>query len=257
MKKAKLFVFAIVLTFSTLVLNAQTLRIDSSQISFEGKVRPCLSAQVDSDQDALAAGWASYLKSIYKIKLKGFGLFSNSDVFEAKDIIVLELSDKRLNFYTKIIPVSSGSQINVFASYGYDLFIGSSSYPHEYKVLGDMLHDFLLKYLNNYYSDKVKSISKEVKGLNNEKLKRLKKIEKNNKKIFKLSNDIAVKNATMNKTNEEAIKIIEDVSKYSSEKVTLENENSTSLLRVQLIDKELNALSEALNKVNQKQSALY
>lgn len=257
MKNIRVLILAFALFFGAVVLNAQTLVVNSSQVNFEDKARPSLVADVDSEKDALASAWATFLKKTYKIKLKGFGLFSNKEVFEAKDVTISEMSANRMNFYTKINSISSGSRISVFASYGYDLFIGPENYPHEYSALNNMLHNFLLKYLDDYYSDRVKTISKNMKSLNDEKAKKTKRIEKNNKKILKLSNEIDMQNSVSNNINEDALKAVEKVSKVSNKKVELENENATYRVRIESIGQEVNVLSDMLNIINRKQSGLY
>src|SRR5690554_7907263 len=78
-----------------------------------------------------------------------------------------------MNFYTKIVENEVGSKMTVFGSFGYDIYIDKNETPEEYKVMNQMLTEFLNSYLPDYYKNqvkdtekKVKKLSKEVKGLN-------------------------------------------------------------------------------------------
>src|SRR5690606_23968036 len=98
---------------------------------------------------------------------------TNKDLLYAEDVVIEKLSSKRMNFYTQIIENEIGSEMKVFASFGYDIYIDKNETPEEYKIMNRMLNEFLNSYLPNYYKDqvkdtekKVKDLTKEVKGLN-------------------------------------------------------------------------------------------
>jgi hypothetical protein len=69
-----LFIFLLI---SANILFAQTYRIDTSELSFENKLRPCFSVKYDADAKTVKKEWSSFLKKNYKIKKKGIGLFSD------------------------------------------------------------------------------------------------------------------------------------------------------------------------------------
>src|SRR5690554_5364907 len=126
----------------------------------------------------------------YDFKIKGIGFLSNKDLLYAEDLVIEKISPKRMNFYTKIVENEVGSKMTVFGSFGYDIYIDKNETPEEYKVMNQMLTEFLNSYLPDYYKNqvkdtekKVKKLSKEVKGLN-------KDISKNNKKTKKLAKEI-------------------------------------------------------------------
>lgn len=174
-----------------LKLQAQTYRIDTSEISFENKLRPCFSVQYDADAKTTKQGWADFLKKSYKIKAKGIGLFSNKDVIDAEDVTLASISDKRMNIYARIIDLASGSEMKFFTSFGYDFFIGPQEYPKEFSAMKELLNDFSIRFLNDYYADRAASLTKKVKGLEKDIKSNEKSISKNKKKARKESDAVA------------------------------------------------------------------
>ncbi len=52
-------------------INAQTFRIDTSEISFQNKLRACLYVKYDAEARAVKKAWNNFLKKNYDIKMKG------------------------------------------------------------------------------------------------------------------------------------------------------------------------------------------
>lgn len=256
MKNFKFIILLALIIINSGLTKAQTIQIDTTQISYENKLRPSIGAQVDPEKDELTKAWADYLNKNYKVKLKGFGLFSTKEILSAEDVTIAAVSDRRMNLYTRVISLTSGSEIKIFASYGYDIYIGTSNFPKEYEALRGILNNFLLKYVNEYYSNGINSITKEIKSLSKDKVKLLKTIDKNNKKIMKMANDIAVTNATIKSSTDESIKAVEKTAKLTNDKANLENDNASATVKVQLIDEKLIKLNDKLDKIKLKRSNL-
>ena len=123
MKKIKLLLFLTVL-FS-IKLTAQTYRIDSTNISFENKLRPCFAVSYDADPKTVKKAWSKFLDKNYKIKTKGIGLLTDKDLISARDVTISSISDKRMDMYASITDISGGSNMKYFMSFGYDFFISS------------------------------------------------------------------------------------------------------------------------------------
>ena len=70
MKNIKL----LLLLFTVIIfskLSAQTYRIDTANISFQNKLRPCLQVNYDADPKTVKKAWSNFLKKNYKLKTKG------------------------------------------------------------------------------------------------------------------------------------------------------------------------------------------
>ena len=256
MNKIKIVMLSALITFGSLTAIAQTIVIDTTQISFENKLRPAIGANVDPEPKSLKKAWASYLKKNYDVKMKGIGLLSNKDLLKAEDVTMNVVSSKRMNLYTRITETSNGSEIKVFASYGYDIFIGVKNYPKEYEALQTVFNNFLLQNLNDYYSDEIKATSKRISSLKKEKVKLQKSVAKNEKKIKKLEEDIALASATDKLTTEEKIKETEKTNKLNDTKTKLENDNRTSTATLPQIDEKLVLKKAKLDKLKLKHDNL-
>lgn len=182
-----------------IVSTAQTFRVDTSQISFENKLRPCLYVKYDADAKTVKKGWADFLKKNYQIMTKGIGLLSNKDILSAEDVTISDISGKRMNIYARATDVPDGSEFKYFTSFGYDFFIGPLNYNKEFGAMKKLLTDFSVSFLNKYYSDETSAILKQIKNTEKDILKITRQIRKNNKKAEKSSD--AVSNALEAKNN--------------------------------------------------------
>lgn len=169
---------------------AQAVSPKDGKVMHNKSQRPSIFVNIDPEPKPLKKAWKSFLKDNYDFKIKGIGFLSNKDLLYAEDLVIEKISPKRMNFYTKIVENEVGSEMTVFGSFGYDIYIDKNETPEEYKVMNQMLNEFLNSYLPEYYKNqvkdtekKVKKLSKEVKGLN-------KDISKNNKKTKKLAKEI-------------------------------------------------------------------
>lgn len=252
----------ITLIFTTLIVltafnsKAQTLKIDTTQISFENKLRPAIGAMVEPEPDLLKKAWKSYMKKNFGAKVDGIGFLQNKEMLTASDVTINKISDKRMNIYARVTEITSGSEIKVFASFGYDFFIGQTNYPKEYDALQSIVSEFLQQNLNEFYNDEIKETSKRIKDLDKEKIGLLKSIEKNNKKAVELSDDIVELSGTQKTNTEQSIKSVEKISKFSTEKTALENKSREATVSILQIDEELISRKVKLEKLKAKHDNL-
>ncbi len=182
-----LFCFAILLNLD---LSAQSLVPEKSTIMHNDKTRPCLMLKLDPEPKMLKNAWINFLEKEYDFKLKGMGWFSNKDLLHAEEVTILKLSSRKMDFYTHVVEDENGSEMKVFASLGYDIYLNEENYPVEFKALNEMMLSFLKQYLPEYYnhkieetSERVVSLTKEIKSLNED-------IKDNNDHIDKLAKEI-------------------------------------------------------------------
>ena len=161
MKKIKLFLLLTVLI--SIKLTAQTYHIDTTNITFENKLRPCYTVSYDADPKTVKKAWSKFLKENYKIKTKGIGLLTDKDIVSSQDVTIISISDKRMNIYAGITDISGGSDMKYFMSFGYDFFIGPDNYAKEFEGMKKLLNDFSVDFLNKYYGDETSDILKQIK----------------------------------------------------------------------------------------------
>ena len=211
-----------VLIFITLVSFGAVAQISTPQdatIKYDGKERPCIMVNVDPEPKTLKKAWKEYLKDKYDFKLKGIGFLSNKDVLKAEEITIPAYSDKALNFYTEIIEDKNGSQMKVFISYGYDMYVTSNEFPKEYVLMRNDLSDFVKSYLSSYYQEIIDDTSKALKSLEKDQSKLEKNISKDSEKSKEMKEEIEELEKEISENKKELEEVKE---KVSSRKIKLE-----------------------------------
>ena len=208
MKKIKLLL--LLATLVSIKLNAQTYRIDTTNITFQNKLRPCLKVSYDADPKTVKNAWDNFLKKNYKINAKGIGLLTNKDIITAHDVTINSISDKRMDMYASITDISGGSAMNYFMSFGYDFFIGPDNYPKEFEGMKKLLNDFSVTFLNKYYGDETSDILKQIKHYEKDIKKDNNTIKKNVKRSGKASSAEATGLEARNNTHNSDINSIQE-----------------------------------------------
>lgn len=207
MKKILLISF---LLLNYAIINAQSIIPVKGTVDYNKSLRPCVMVTLDPETKTLKKAWVKFLRKEYNFKLKGTGWFSNKDILYAKEIVIGQLSAKQLDFYTQIIEDDTLSEMKVFASFGYDIYINEEEYPTEFRKVNEMLNSFLKQYLPKYYytqikasSKKVKTLKKEIGSLKKEITKNNKNIENHTKNVEKLTIDVEDNSKKLNSAEKE------------------------------------------------------
>lgn len=148
--------------------NAQTLTPVKSTIEHNEQIRACLMVKLDPEPKTLKNAWIDYLDNQYDFKLKGMGLFSNKELLTAEEVSIPKISSKKMNFYTNVVEDGDGSEMKVFASLGYDIYLNDEKYPAEFNSIKEIMTAFLKQYLPQYYKEVIEESSEKVKGLTEE-----------------------------------------------------------------------------------------
>lgn len=201
-----------------LQLSAQTYKIDTAAINFENQQRPCLTVKYDASPKALKKAWDDYFKKTYDIKVKGIGFLTNKEVITATDIMLLPVSDKRMNMYASVIDAPGDrSELSYFMSFGYDFYIGPDKYPAEFTGMKNVLNDFSMEFLTDFYYSEASRMTNVIKDLEKDIWKNKKDIIKNTKKARKeskaVANGLQAKNISLQMENDQAQKKIEELAK--------------------------------------------
>jgi chromosome segregation ATPase len=128
-----------------------------------------------------------------------------------------------MDFYTQIIEDEVGSEMKVFGSFGYDIYIDKNETPEEYAAINKMLTSFLESYLPKYYKsevkatkNKVKDLSKEVKELKEDISNNKEEIEDLSEEIGELSNEVSEKESELSIANTKLQERIEKLERIKS-----------------------------------------
>ncbi|MGM0478296.1 MAG: coiled-coil domain-containing protein [Bacteroidota bacterium] len=225
---------ALALLLLSTPVRAQNVTPEDGEVEHNDKDRPCLVVNVEPEPKPLKKAWKSYLKDHYNFKIKGIGFLSNKDMLSAEDVIIEKLSSKRLDFYTIIVEDKDGSEMKVFASFGYDVYVNEDEMSDEYDVLLEMLNGFLKEYLPEYYEDKVKVTEKEVKNLT--------------KDVEGLKGDISDNNDDIEDMKSEIEDLKEEIEELSEEVTEKEEQLTKSSTKLEERKEKLKSIKKQLKR---------
>ena len=172
-------------------LSAQTLSINRSTYEHEDKERPSVEVKVEVPPKYLKKAWKDYLKDEHDVKLKGIGFLANKDMLSAEEVVFGALSQKEMDFFTHFSEENGTTTFNVFASLGYDIYLGGDDLQAEFNTMRSIVESFLDQTLPAYFSDRVEEAKERVTDLKDEISDAEKSLKDNRKEIEKLKKDIA------------------------------------------------------------------
>ncbi len=160
-----------------------------STVMYDEEARPCIAVRMAPDTKTIKKAWEDFVKKEYKIKLKGLGFLVNKDILSAEKVTVKSLSDKAIDFRTRIVEEEDHSLMQVFVSLGYDIYLGPEKYPKAFRDLEDKTWKFLESFLPNYYKEKVSEVKEELEDLMKDQADLKDEIADNEKEIEKLQKE--------------------------------------------------------------------
>lgn len=166
--------------------------------------RPGIRIYLEAETDAVKDAFVDFLKKNYDFKLKGNGWFANKEELYAKKVIVQKIIDKQMDFFAEIIPVSQGAsqtQITLFASLGYDIYLNEQDYPAAYQDLYNLGVAFLENFIPDYFKEHISTAKKDIKKLEKTTQSLSKDIDQNEKDIKKMYQEIQDMQAALEEKN--------------------------------------------------------
>ena len=195
------------LLLTSFTAQSQELIPKTGNIVHHDKSRMCLVVILDPEPKTLKKAWKDYLKDNHDVKLDGIGFLANKDMLSEEEVVIKAISSKKMNIYTQVLAADdNGSQMKVFGSFGYDIYINQKNYPTEYASLRNIVESFIKEYIPKYYTEIIKDTEDKVKDLRKEDEKLEKDIKKAKKDIQELNKDIKEKQEALI-TNEERLTI--------------------------------------------------
>lgn len=184
-----------------------------STVDYDGKERPCIAVRLAPETKAVKKAWEDFVKKEYRIKLKGLGFLMNKDILSAEKVIVKSLSDKSIDFRTRVVEEKDHTLMQVFVSLGYDIYLSPEKYPQAFQDLKNRTWKFVKTYLPRYYNDEIEALTDALKDLNKDQAdikdqiadneKEMEKLQKENEKLAedfqKLDDDIKDKQQQLNR----------------------------------------------------------
>ena len=207
--------------FSTL-LSAQSLTVENGRVEYDDQNMPAIKVVMNPKPDKVKDEFRDYVKDNYDVKMKGIGFLSNKDVLSAEGTVISRISDKEMDFRAKVVERGDATEMYVFGSFGYDIFVDPEQYPNEYRAMKTLTVNFLNDFLPDYYKDRIDETQEMLSDLKEEREDLNDDIADNEKKIEELKKENEEKR---NKLNEVEENISEAESKLNLRKDSLKKIN--------------------------------
>lgn len=198
-----------------ILLLAQTpLSISESTVKYEKSEYPCVEVVLQPEAKEVKKAWEDFLKDEYDVNLKGIGFLANKDVLTAEQTSFPELSEKEMDFYTKVVEKKGQTHMSVFATLGYDIYLAPrGDYAKGFREMEDIVRQFLTRYLPEYYRNTIEELDETVADLQKERSDMEETIVENREQIKELEKqikDLQKDNQDLQKDLRDKVKTLEE-----------------------------------------------
>lgn len=195
-------------------LNAQNFSVSNGETEYDDAQRAAIYIKMEPATDDVKDAWKDYMKDRFDVKVSGLGFLTNKDVLKAEKVTIAEISNKEMDLNSKIVEGEYGTDMMVFGSLGYDIYLSpNGEYAEQYKAMESIVYDFLGKYLPNHYAGQIEKAQKVVTDfvdtrddLNKDIAKNKEDIEKMKKEIEELTKENEQKAKELVDTKEKLVK---------------------------------------------------
>jgi len=191
-------------TGQVLAYNNTYLQYEEEQVqSVEVILRPGVELIEDKFND--------WLKENHDVKLdqKKF-IFFDKEYLTANEVIIPKISDRKIDLKVKVQSTTNDkTQLNIFASFGYNNWVSESNYPKEFAALEELTYAFVKKYLPKYYNEEIENKQSQIRELikDNEKIQEDINANKEEMTNLEKTNEELLEEWEQNKTNIESLKL--------------------------------------------------
>lgn len=214
----KSFLLITMLSLLNLAGFSQDLIPVKSSIDHQDKSRACWEVHIDPEPKTVKKAWEDFLKDEYDFHIKGIGFLANKEILSAEEVVVKAISTKKLDFYTQVIEDKNGSQMKVFAAFGYDIYLDDSTHPKEFNSMRQMLEQFIKTYIPKYHGELVATTQKRLEELKDEQEDLKKDIQKDKDEIKDLEKEVEELSERL-ENNQSLLKETEEKLKSRSDKL--------------------------------------
>lgn len=184
--------------------------------------RTCISITFEPGSKEASKAWKDFLKKKYDFKVKS----DKKDDLKAEEAMFPAVTSRTMDFFTKFEKNKdeNTTTMNVFISFGYDIYLNQTDNPSEHSALMTIMKEFSLEFLREHYNKGLEELNAVLAKTEKEKNKTIsenenlaKNIENNKQTIIDLTKENEDKAAQI-ETNKKTIETLkEDVLKKKEE----------------------------------------
>ncbi len=207
----------ILLLFTSITSNSQTLVHHDAMISIDGEMVQTIEIKLDPKKETVKDNFAEWIEDNYSVDLDDRKwLFFDKEFLSAEGVVVPTISNRKIDLKAKVRESEKGiTTMNVFASFGYNNWITDRDHPSEFAALRGIVYEFVEEYLPEYYIEQIEDQKDKVKDLTNTQEDYQKDFVDNQKKI----EDLRAENEEL------SMKLRENQRKINMAKYSLKTKN--------------------------------
>lgn len=189
--------------------------------------RPCITVEFEPDAKEAGEEWKNFLKKKYDFKLKS----EKKDDLIAEECVFPAISSRTMDLITRFEKnkETNTTQMHVFVSFGYDVYVSKTDNPTEYNALMSIIKEFSVEFLRKHYNDQLQEMNDD-----------LMQTEKNKEKTIKSNEDLA---STIEKNKQTII----DLTKQNEDNV-IQIENNKKA--IETLTQDITVKKEAVQKLS-------
>lgn len=223
--------------------NKKIIVADTTQVTYESKLRPALSYEIDMDVKSLKKHWKNFLskrfKESYRVKEK--------TMLVTEDISIPTVFDKRINLYAKVVEKEETSVISFLGAFGYDIYMDAEVYSKDFNELKLLVEKFLLESATLYYAGQIQGFTKEIYVLNKKNLKLSKKNVEKNSLIKEGDDELITYNKIKKGDTDETVNVFKKINKITKNQVKYKSEVVSNKKQIAENESKIDALKKQID----------
>lgn len=226
--KNKILIFLLLTSFFNIsLLYGQELTVSDQVIEYDNQERSCIKVFLKPGTKTVKKAYKDWMDDKQDVDVDGFGFLKNKDVLKAEKATIKAISPYRMDMYARIVEKDDYTEMSVFGSMGYDLYLTPQVYPSEYRKMKGLVFSFLNDFLPGYYQEKVEETKDVIGDIKDDKMdakddladnrEEIEDLKKENKelidKIKEYENQLAKENSKLSDQNAEKEAVIKMIKK--------------------------------------------
>lgn len=156
---------SIILVSLSIFVQAQDVKIMEDQANYDESSYTAFSIYLEPGTKAVKKELKDYMDDQHDVRMKGIGFLTNKDVLYAKGVNIESISNKKMDFYAKVVEEGDRTKLSFFGAYGYDVTIDPTVDYQAYNNLRKTMIGFVNDYLPGYYTEQIEDAQEVVEDL--------------------------------------------------------------------------------------------
>lgn len=164
------FLFAMFSVLVSTISFTQSHRFSTSTVQFQNRDVQAIEVRISPDPADLDVHLSQWLNEYVDFNGKSEKiLFKENNLVSALAIVIPEISPRRMDLYSRIVKSGPNeTTLYFFGTLGGDEWLDMQRRPQEFLALNSVVMEFVVSYLEQFYSDKIEETKSNLSSLTTE-----------------------------------------------------------------------------------------